>query len=120
MFLGLFITSGYTTGPNTEANIPKVKNISPGKFLRNRKQIQWTFEYTVPVNLLKMIPDLIILPLCQIINMSFLTGLFPEKLGIVKVIPVHKNGSTQDMNNFRPISLLSIFDRIMEKQCILD
>ena len=23
-------------GPNTEANTPKVKNISPGKFLRNR------------------------------------------------------------------------------------
>ena len=39
----------------------------------------------------------------------------PEKLKIVKVIPVHKNGSTQDMNNLHPIPLLSIFDKIMEK-----
>ena len=65
--------------------------------------------------MLKMIPDLTIIPLCRIINMSFITGVFPEILKIVKVIPVHKGGSTQDMNNFRPISLLSIFDKIMEK-----
>ena len=33
----------------------------------------------------------------------------------MKVIPLHKGGSTQDLNNFRPISLLSIFDKIIEK-----
>ena len=47
--------------------------------------------------------------------MSFSKGVFPEKLKIVKVIPLHKGGSTQDLNNFRPISLLSIFDKIIEK-----
>ena len=69
----------------------------------------------MPTKLLKMIPDLIIIPLCRIINMSFINDVFPDNLKIVKVIPVHKGGSTQDMNNFRPISLLSIFDKIMEK-----
>ena len=33
----------------------------------------------------------------------------------MKVIPIHKGGSTQDVNNFRPIALLSIFDKILEK-----
>ena len=47
--------------------------------------------------------------------MSFSKGIFPEKLKIVKVIPRHKGGSTQDLNNFRLISLLSIFDKIIEK-----
>ena len=47
--------------------------------------------------------------------MSFINGVFPDNLKLVKVIPVHKGGSTQDMNNFPPISLISIFDKIMEK-----
>ena len=70
---------------------------------------------SIPVKLLKLIPDLIVIPLCNIINLSFVSGSFPDPLKIVKVIPIHKNGSTQDINNYRPISLLSIFDEIMEK-----
>ena len=53
-------------------------------------------------------------PLCYIINTSFSKGIFPGKLKIVEVIPLHKGDSTQDLNNFRPISLLSIFDKIIE------
>ena len=65
--------------------------------------------------MLPVIPDLIILPLAYIIKMSILTGLYPGLLKIVKVIPIHKDGSTQDINNYRPISLLTIVDKIMEK-----
>ena len=59
--------------------------------------------------------DLMIVPLCKLINVSFSTGVFPDILKIAKIIPLHKGGSTQELNNFRPISLLSIFDKIMEK-----
>ena len=62
-----------------------------------------------------VIPDLIILPLAYIINISFLTGEYPDLLKQVKVIPIHKGGSSQDINNYMPISLLSIFDKIIEK-----
>ena len=62
-----------------------------------------------------MIPDLIIVPLAYIINMFLLTGEYHDLLKLVKVIPIHKGGSTQDVNNYRPISLLSIFDKIIEK-----
>ena len=70
---------------------------------------------SIPLKLLSLIPDLIILPLAYIINMSFITGEYPNLLKIVKVIPIHKGGSTQDVNNYRPISILSIFDKIIEK-----
>ena len=71
--------------------------------------------YSIPLKMLSVIPDLIILPSAYIINLSFLTGDYPDLLKIVKVIPIHKGGSTQDINNYRSISLLSIFDKIMEK-----
>ena len=58
---------------------------------------------------------LIIVSLCFIINKALSTGTYPDKLKIVKVIPIHKGGCTQDLNNFHPISLLSIFDKIIEK-----
>ena len=58
---------------------------------------------SIPLKMLSIIPDLIILPLAHIINMSFVTGVYPEFLKIVKVIPIHKGGSTQDVNNYRPI-----------------
>ena len=46
--------------------------------------------------------------------MSLLTGEYPDLLNVVKVIPIHKGGSTQEVTNYRPISL-SIFDKIIEK-----
>ena len=47
--------------------------------------------------------------------MSLPTVNYPDKLKLVKVIPIHKGGSTQDLNNFSPLSLLSMFDKIIEK-----
>ena len=120
-------------GPNTENAIPKVPIILPSKFLKNRNQINFviahisneeildiinslenkaTGPFSIPV---KLLSDLINIPLAYIINMSLLTGVYPDLLKLVKVIPIHKGGSTQDVNNYRPISLLSIFDKIIEK-----
>ena len=54
-------------------------------------------------------------PLSNIINDSFITGVFPGKLKISRVNPLHKKESSLDPNNYRPISLLSIFSKIYEK-----
>ena len=43
---------------------------------------------SIPLNLLKLISDLIIVPLSCIINLSFSTGIFPDPLKLAKVLPL--------------------------------
>ena len=74
-----------------------------------------TGPQSIPIKLLKLVPDLILIPLCKIINHSFQTGVYPGALKISEVIPIHKGGSTEELDNYRPIALLSIFNKIIEK-----
>ena len=71
--------------------------------------------YSVPIKLLKMISQSISLPLCLIINESFTSGIFPDNLELAKVITLYKIGSGDNPTNYWPISLLSIFSKIIEK-----
>ena len=57
----------------------------------------------------------IVSPLVILINESFSTGIFPDKLKIAKVVALHKKDSTDNPSNYRPISLLSVFSKIFEK-----
>lgn len=54
-------------------------------------------------------------PLTYIINLSLSTGSFPDKLKIAKVRPLHKKGLETEIENYRPVSLLSVFSKILEK-----
>ena len=47
--------------------------------------------------------------------MILFCGIFPYKLKLAKVTPVFKRGSRQDNDNYRPISVLSIFSKMFEK-----
>ena len=47
--------------------------------------------------------------------MSVQKGVFPSKLKEAKVIPVYKSDDETEPGNYRPISLLSVFNRLFEK-----
>ena len=51
----------------------------------------------------------------NLISCSLQQGIFPTKLKCAKVIPLHKGGSSTNISNYRPISLLSCFSKIYEK-----
>ena len=42
-------------------------------------------------------------------------GVFPDKLKLSKVIPIFKSAEKYSMNNYRPISILPNFRKIIEK-----
>ena len=71
--------------------------------------------YSIPIFLLKLLSQYISFPLSDIINNSFVNGIFPDLLKLAKVIPLYKKQSPIDPNNYRPISLLSVFSKIIEK-----
>ena len=64
---------------------------------------------------LSRIAPQVVKPLVHIFNLSFSTGIFPSEMKIAKVIPLFKNGNKSDFSNYRPISLLSQFPKILEK-----
>lgn len=69
----------------------------------------------MPSQYFKLSSHIISQPLAQIFNVSVSSGSFPAKLKTAKVVPVFKSGDESKPGNYRPISLLSIFNRIFEK-----
>ena len=69
----------------------------------------------IPLKILKLVKEPIAEHLCNIYNLSFTTGIFPDSLKIAKVTPVYKKGSKPECSNYRPISLFSNLDKIIEK-----
>ena len=57
----------------------------------------------------------LIKPLAYLINCSIKKGIFPDELKIAKVIPIYKSGDKTSIENYRPISVLSVFSKILEK-----
>ena len=54
-------------------------------------------------------------PLKRLFNLSIETELFPDKLKIVRVTSVYKAGDSSDLANYRPISVLPCFSKIIER-----
>ncbi len=71
----------------------------------------------VPQNLFRDTIEVVSTPILTLIN-SFSRYGMPDDLKTARVIPLHKKGSKLDINNYRPISNLSIFSKVYEK-CLL-
>ena len=53
--------------------------------------------------------------MCHIFNLSLSQGQFIIDFKKAKVISVHKKGQKTNVNNYRPISLLPVLSKILEK-----
>ena len=69
----------------------------------------------ISVKFLKFLSPALIKPLSFIINQSLVTGIFPTKLKIAKVLPLFKKEDPTLMDNYRPVSLLPSISKVFEK-----
>lgn len=82
------------------------------RFKKNNKSPGYD---NISLVVVKHISDSIVNVLEYIFNLSLLLGEFPSRLKKTVVIPLYKKDDKCNANNYRPISLLSIFSKILEK-----
>lgn len=90
----------------------------PGEVLKYIQQINIGKSpdiYGISPQLVRIADVTIAYPLANIFNKSFRQGVFPDMLKSAFVLPIHKADSKMVTANYRPISILPIISKILEK-----
>ena len=53
--------------------------------------------------------------LCDLFNKSLVSGVFPNDWKCARVTPLFKQGEPSDLNNYRPISVISVIAKVFER-----
>ena len=65
------------------------------------------------MSIIKEIIPFVVNPFTYVCSLSFYSGDFQNVMKIAKVLPVLKNGAKNELNNYRPKSLLPKFSKIL-------
>ena len=95
-----------------------LKPVSNSQALKSLKQLKngkACGPDKIPTTLVNDATNFISYTLTLIYNSSIKHGIFPGPGKIARVAAIFKSGKRCDSNNYRPISVLSIFSRVLEK-----
>ena len=92
--------------------LTKLEILEATKLLKDKKTPDFC---GISTNFLKQTISSFIDPLFHIFKLSFSCGVVPVQFKIAKVIPIFKSGDSSSMDNYRRISLLSSFSKMLEK-----
>ena len=83
--------------------------------LENFDSTKATGPDNIPARLLKETAPIISPSLCMLFNKSLDEGVLPEEWKLANIVPVHKKGERECTENYRPISLLPIVSKVLER-----
>ena len=124
-------------GPSMASNIPHIPDCTFTNYLTTHIDTEFKFNLItenqtvtaidslysksssghdgISTYILKKLQPVITKPLTLIINQSINTGIFPDRLKLAKIIPIHKKNDLHVIENYRPISLLPAISKVFEK-----
>ncbi|XP_065675503.1 uncharacterized protein LOC136091724 [Hydra vulgaris] len=105
-----YMKSTNTSMKEVKLNINELRNAF--NCLKNNK---CAGVYKISVNVVKAVFDIVEPSLFYIFNLSLKFGIVPEKLIIDKIVPIFKSGDDTNMSNYRPISVLPCFLKLLER-----
>lgn len=100
--------------PNTTFILELTNAEEVGNVIMSLKNSSCLDVYNLNSKIINNVVDLVSLPLSLLINACFRSGKFPDAFKVNKVIPIFKKGDPDNMNNYRPISIIPIFAKIFE------
>jgi len=69
----------------------------------------------ISARLIRECADLICIPILDIFSQSISQGIFPDDWKCANVTPLFKQGDRDDLNNYRPISVISVIAKVFER-----
>ena len=100
---------------DTNFTIPLVNCSFVNNYLSNIDATKATGLDSIGPKLLKIAPNILTPSITYIINKSIESGVFPGTWKNAKVNPIFKTGDKDNVNNYRPISILPTLSKIIEK-----
>ncbi|MCG8112744.1 MAG: reverse transcriptase domain-containing protein [Candidatus Thiodiazotropha taylori] len=100
---------------NTEFNIPLTNVTFVTEFLSNLNITKSSGLDNIGPRILKLSANVLAPSLVFIVNKSLISGEFPCTWKEAKVKPLFKAGAKDDINNYRPISILPTVSKLIEK-----
>ena len=82
------------------------------KSFKSKRSTDWN---DIDMTIIQNIIEYEVKALNRICNQSVHLGIFPKKMKIAKVIPIYKTGNRHELSNYRPVSLLPQFSKILAK-----
>ena len=101
-----------------EFSFQKVESETIRKSLDTLKTKKATGFDMLPSKILKLGCNILCLPICYLVNMSFKLCNFPNVLKCAEISPIYKKGNNMDVSNYRPVSILPIMSKIYEKEMV--